>query len=37
MSQKVKITEGHGVGARFLACTSLGVEGRVGAPICRLG
>jgi len=28
----VKIAEGEGVGARSLACSTSGVEGRVGAP-----
>jgi hypothetical protein len=31
-SPKVKTTEGKGVGARSLTCSTLGVEGRVGAP-----
>ncbi len=31
-SPKVKTTEGEGVGARSLACNTLGVEGRVRAP-----
>ncbi len=30
-SLKVKTTEGEGVGARFLARSTLGVEGRAGA------
>jgi hypothetical protein len=37
MNPKVKITEGEGIGARFLACSISGVEGRVGAPGWELG
>jgi hypothetical protein len=29
---KVKTIKGEGVGVRFLACSTLGVERRVGAP-----
>jgi hypothetical protein len=32
MSPKVKTTEGKGVVACSLACSTLGVEGRVGVP-----
>jgi len=31
-SPKVKTIEGKGVGVHSLACNTLGVEGRVGAP-----
>jgi hypothetical protein len=31
-SPKVKTTEGEGVGVHSLACSTSGVEGRVGAP-----
>ncbi len=37
MSPKVKTTEGEGVGARSLACSTLGVEGHAGAPRWGLG
>jgi hypothetical protein len=32
VSPKVKTSEGKGVGARSLACSTLGVEGCAGAP-----
>jgi len=31
-SPKMKITKGKGVGACFLTCNTLGVEGHVGTP-----
>jgi len=32
VNQKVKTLEGEGVGARSMACSTLGVEGCAGAP-----
>jgi hypothetical protein len=37
MSAKVKTTKGEGVGVHSLAHSTLGVEGRVGAPGWGLG
>jgi hypothetical protein len=37
MSPKMTTTEREGVGAHSLACSTLGVEGRAGAPGWGLG
>ncbi len=37
MSPKVKTMEGKGIGVRSLACNTLGIEGRAGAPRWGLG